>query len=149
MTNVKFLKTHAEKSKCLVAKWLRRVHKVTLFILKCTDPLMHTAKVPNSQLSTKENRLKHRRLLRRMPWFHHSNSFISKIMEISPLTSPSNGNRRVGAWGGYVTWNHYKSITVHFCSATNCQSVHCTLHTSMVLLSATRLSLSSSSQSSF
>lgn len=38
--------------------------------------------------------------LHKLPWFQHSNLFISKIMEISPLKSPSHGNRAEEKEGG-------------------------------------------------
>lgn len=51
-----------------------------------------------------EKKARKTQLLHKLPWFHHSNSFISKSMEISLLTSPSNGNRGVvSRGGGYVT----------------------------------------------
>lgn len=73
---------------------------------------------------TNNNRANHR-LLHKLPWFYHSSAFISKIMEISPLMCPSNGNRGLGVEGGYVTRNHCRSrsITVHLYTAT-CLSIH-------------------------
>lgn len=67
------------------------------------------------------------RLLHKLPWFYQSSAFISKIMEISPLMCPSNGNRGLGVKGGYVTRNHCRSrsITVHLYTAT-CLSIHWT-----------------------
>ena len=83
-------------------------------------------------------------LLHKLPWFNHNNSFISKIMEISPLTSPSNGNRGMGSQGVICNLKPSQILTtVHLYSGVYALNKDL----GMVLLSATRPPLPSSFQS--
>lgn len=108
------------------------------------QPLMF---VTVSQIFTHKN-TQQKQVLHKLPWFHHSSSFISKIMDISPLMSPSNGNRGVGVQGGICNLKPSQIIINNSALVPSHLSVYALntdLH--MVLLSATRPPLASSFQS--